>query len=858
MGGREGQNRQGFFVSYAGADRAWAEWIAWQLHADGYPVVVQPWHFRPGSNFVEEMNRALEQCERTIVVLSPAYLKSAYARDEWTAAFLHGQAGRPRLLVVRIEDVEPPPLLRPLVYIDLVGVEADPARERLLAGVRQEVVLPTVEPGYPGGPVRPAADAPRFPRALPRTWNLPWRRNPTFTGRMELLERLRAALTAATPGPAVVALTGMGGVGKSQLALEYAYRWQADYDRVWWVRAEQPATLLGDYAALAEELELPVRQDPDQGVVMAAVRRWLEHNRRWLLVLDNAEEVATVRPVLPRGGDGGVVITSRNPTWRRDATLVPVEVLERAEAVAFLLERTSQDDATTAGELAEALGDLPLALEQAGAYVDEQGITLASYARQLRTRAPQLFEQGQPADYENTVATTWTASFQAVEQVAPVTANLLWLCAFLGPDAIPTALLQQGADLLPEPLASAAADPDELATAVAPARRYALVRVADGTLSMHRLIQALIREHAEDRRAWAQRAVALLRRAFPTDPDEPSAWPGCSQLLAHVLAATDNAKREGVAGETRASLLTDTGVYLRARAELGPARTVLEQALAVRESVLGPDHADVAVTLTNLGTVLRRLGEPVSACRALRQALAIRERALGSDHPDVARTLTHLGTALRDVGDLPEAEAVLERALAIREAALGPDHPDVAVTLTYLGAVLRRRGEPTGARRVLERALAINHTAFGPQHPKLAVTLAHLGHAFRDLGDLTQARAAHKRALAIRQSIYPPQHPEVGFAFRDLARTLRDAGDLAGARFHVEHAVRIFEVSYGSEHPDTATSLNDLGLVLRHLGEFAAARTHLERALAIREARLGPDHPDTVQSRRDLATLMVE
>jgi hypothetical protein len=396
---KDGPDQRDFFISYTGADRAWAEWIGWQLNAASYTVVLQAWDFRPGTNFVENMNRALEQSSRTIAVLSPAYLRSAYGGDEWTAAFVHDQAGQPRLLMVRVEEADPPPLLRPWVYIDLVGLDPDRARDVLVAGVRQEAARPTAEPGFPGGRgiERPVLE-PRFPGQLPPTWNLPWGRNPSFTGRMGLLDRLRAGLAASGRRPAVVALTGMGGVGKSQLALEYAYRWQADYDRVWWVRAEQPATLLADYAALATELGLPERDDPDQDVAVAAVRGWLERNQRWLLVFDNAEEGAAVRPVLPRGGGGGVVITSRNPAWRREASAIPVDVLSRDEAVAFLLERTGQHDPQAAEELADAIGELPLALEQAGAYIDEQGGTLSGYVRGLRTRAPELFAAGQPPD----------------------------------------------------------------------------------------------------------------------------------------------------------------------------------------------------------------------------------------------------------------------------------------------------------------------------------------------------------------------------------------------------------------------------------------------------------------------------
>lgn len=778
----EAAERRDFFVSYTGADRAWAEWIGWQLNAAGYTVVLQAWDFRPGTNFVENMNRALGQTSRTIAVLSPAYLRSAYGRDEWTAAFVHDQAGQPRLLTVRVEDADPPPLLRPWVIIDLVGLDPDRARQTLVAGVRQEVIHPTAEPVFPGGRgvERPAA-GPRFPGQLPPTWNLPWARNPAFTGRMELLERLRAGLVASGRRPAVVALTGMGGVGKSQLALEYAYRWQADYDRVWWVRAEQPATLQADYAALADELGLAERDHRDQGVVVAAVRGWLERNQRWLLVVDNAEDADSVRPLLPRGGGGGVVITSRNPAWRRDATVLPIDVLDREEAVAFLLERTGQSDTQAAELLADALGELPLALEQAGAYIDEQGGTLSSYARGLRTRAPKLFKTGQPPDYEYTVATTWAASFEAVEHASPVAADLLLLCAFLGPDAIPTDLLQQGAEVLPEPLASAAADLDELAEAVGPARRYALLKAADSSLSMHRLVQTVLRDQLDQQqqRDWAAAAIELLAAAFPGTIEElanPTLWPRCAELLPHLLTAADHAKETQAAEIATANLLRRAGSYLERRGDYRAARGVLQSALAMVEAAHGPDHVEVAYALNALGYLLHSQPDPdpgeLAAARSYHErALRISQASLGAQHEDVGRTLNNLGHVLYLQGDLPGALDMLEQGLAVSSAALGDKHPEVATALNYLGLVYRAQRKLGEARTAHEQALAIKeaHPEFGPNSPSAANTRWLLAGVLQDQGDSVGARAQLERAHAIFQATLKSEHPDTQAVALQLA-----------------------------------------------------------------------------------------
>jgi len=402
-----------FFISYNSADRQWAEWIAWQLEEAGYTAVLQAWDFRPGSNFVLEMQRAATEAERTIAVFSPDYLGARFPQPEWAAAFAQDPTGvEGTLLPVRVRECKPRGLLAPIVYIDLVGLEEAAAHDALLAGVRRERAWPTAPPGFPGAIPRSVPQRPRFPGALPPIWNLPHLRNPNFTGRKDLLARLRQALTYGQPAALTQAIHGLGGVGKTQLAVEYAYRHADDYDLVWWVRAEEPAALAADYAALARPLDLPEKDEPDQRLVVQAVRRWLGQHDGWLLVFDNARRPEDLRPYLPPGGAGHVLVTSRDPHWRALASPLTVQVMERAESVAFLLKRTSQTDEAAAAELAEALGDLPLALAQAGAYVSQTGTTFPAYLDLFQTRRTELWEKERPPlDYPATVANTWDLAF---------------------------------------------------------------------------------------------------------------------------------------------------------------------------------------------------------------------------------------------------------------------------------------------------------------------------------------------------------------------------------------------------------------------------------------------------------------
>jgi tetratricopeptide (TPR) repeat protein len=854
-----------FFISYNSADNQWAQWIAWQLEEADYTTLIQAWDFRPGSNFILEMQRAAQEAEHTIAVLSPDYLKALYTQPEWAAAFVQDPTGeKGTLLPVRVRECELKGLLSAIIYIDLVDLDESAAKDTLLSGVRfEERVKPTVAPGFPGAIPRSVPQRPRFPGALPPIWNLPHPRNPNFTGRETLLAALQKALTSGQPAALTQAITGLGGIGKTQLALEHTYRHKADYTLVWWVRAEEPATLAADYAALAVPLNLPQKDDPDQRLVVQAVRHWLGQNTGWLLIFDNAPGPAQIRDYLPHGGAGHIIVTSRNPHWREVATPLTVQKLKRPESVAFLLKRTGETDEAGAAKLAEALDDLPLALAQAGAYISETGRTFTAYLELFQSsRRTELWDKEHPPlDYPDTLATTWEISFQQARQATPTAADLLNLCAFLAPDDIPQDLLSGGAQHLPQPLADAVADPLAFDEAVVPLRRYSLLETTGDTLSVHRLVQAVARDRLPegDRRTWAEAAVRLVNDAFPSGdvpPQDVRSWPMCARLLPHALAAAGHAEALQVASEATGRLLNQAGLYLWGRAEFAQAKAAFERALAIDEAVFGPDHPKVATRVNNLGLVLRDLGDLAGARAAFERALAIWEKQLGPEHPNVALAVNNLGSVLQDLGDLAGARAAYERALAIDEAAFGPHHPNVAIRVNNLGSVLRALGDLAGARAAYERALAIDEAAFGPDHPNVATDVNNLGLVLQDLGDLAGARAAYERALAIDEAAFGPDHPKVAIRVNNLGGVLQDLGDLAGARAAYERALAIWEKQLGPEHPQVATGVNNLGLVLKDLGDLAGARAAFERALAIDEAVFGPHHPKVATDVNNLGLVL--
>jgi hypothetical protein len=612
---------------------------------------------------------------------------------------------------------------------------------------------------------------PRQPGSKPGVWNIP-ARNPGFTGRDDLLETIRERLLAGDR-TVVQALRGMGGVGKTQLATEYAHRFEAAYDLAWWVNSEQGG-LIGDQFALLGSALGCVEAGAGIEVVRAVVLAELRERDRWLVVFDNAAKPADLAGWLP-GGTGHVLITSREQGWTEIAAPVEVDVLARPESVAILRARVAGLAEADADRLAGKLGDLPLAIAQAAAFMAETDMAAAEYLGLLRTRAGQLLAHGSPGSYPRSLAAATDLIADRLAREDPAAAQLASLCAFLAPDPIPAEVFSGAVSELPGDLGARVADPLAWRQTLAHLARQSLARVDHRGLQMHRLTQAILRDRLTSEQAAELRKTteAILAGSDPGDPDDPATWPRWTRLMPHLLAAdlgaTDNpGLRE---------LACDACNYLLAR---GDGRLGYELASRLRQQWrerLGDDHEHTWTAARSLGWALVMRGRNAEARDLDRDILDRKRRFLGRDHPSTLYSAINLAANLRHLECYAEARDLALDSLERSRRVLGEDHPSTVYAANILAANLRELGEVQAARDLDRDTLDRARRVLGEDHPNTLGSANHLARDLRELGELEAARDLDRDTLERRRRVLGEDHPETLISAQNLALDLRTLGE---------------------------------------------------------------------------------
>jgi hypothetical protein len=839
--------RTDFFVSHAGTDVAWAKWVAWQLIEAGYTVELAPWDWGAGLNFIAAIDKALNRSDRVVALLSAAYFdESRYTTVEWTSALVPG-AEEHRLIPLRVEDVpdgQTPATLRALKHYDIFGLTEEQAQEVVLEAVKGPR-RPDRKPVYPGSGTlralsRQGEPAPQLPNRLPPVWNIPTR-NPGFTGRGELLGQVRDRLRAG--GKAVQALHGMGGVGKTQLALEYAHRFAQTYDLAWWVEAEQPALIGDQFAALADELGC-AEAGAGTKRIQTIVLRELRQRDGWLLVFDNAVEPDSIREWLP-SGNGHVLITSRRPRWGDKASTLKIDVLTRAESVAMLRGRLPSLGEPEADQLAERLGNLPLAIAQAAGFMDESGTTAAEYLALLHDKAEAIMGVAPPGDYPRSLAAATSLSADQLANSDLAAAELASLCAFLAPEPISQGMITSAAAELPAALASRAADGVAWGETVALLGRSALAQIDPGQLQMHRLTQAILRDHLTLTPAQAaetrDRTEAILADNDPGDPANPATWPRWAPLMPHLLAAD----LAGTGNPALRSTACNACWYLLARGDARSAHGLASRLYERWRNRLGADHPDTLTIANDLAWALADLGDYRAAGVRDEDTLERRRRVLGEDHRDTLATATNLVATLGQLGELQAARELAEDTLERCRPGLGEDHPHTLLAASNLAATLREMGEIQAALELSEDILERRRRVLGEDHPSTLSAARHVAANLRTLGHTQAARDLGEDIFGRMRRVLDADHPNTLGAAIELAATLRAMGEWRAAQVLTEDTLDRMRRVLGEDHPTTLGAAADLAATLRAMGERRAAQDLTEDTLDRMRRVLGEDHPTT-------------
>ncbi len=594
-------------------------------------------------------------------------------------------AGIPRLVFVLGDDIEGPTgLLRDVEH----GARQQAFRERLAdSGVTTAFV--TGPDGLEAALVQALVERVGQTR---RAWTIPPRVR-EFTGRERLLAEVGAALR---DGPAVVqAVTGIGGVGKTSTAIEYAHRHRDEFDIAWWVAAENPTLVPDQLFTLACALDLVAPADPAP-VGVARLHAELAQRERWLVVFDNAEDPRALAPYLP-SGPGQVVITSRNPAWRGVAAAVGVSEFARSESVELLRALAPDLSEVDASRIAAAVGDLPQAVEQAGSLLGETGLDPDAYLRLLTERADDLFDHDPGGTYPTSLAASWAVAFDRLATDDPMALDLLTLVAWCGPEPVPLTLFTDVPDALP-PSLRPVADALALARCTGVLRRRGLATVSPHSLKLHRVSAALLRARTRAGRPgpsnWPADVVRLLIAAMPKDVwNNPAVWPQWQDLLPHVLAATDPPRTLDAFAGSVARLLDRAATYLHTRGEPRAALPLFQRAHGLSREVLGGDHPATLASANNLALDLRAVGDHQQARTLDEDTLARRRSVLGDDHPSTLNSANNLARDLHALGEHQQARTLDEDTLARRRSVLGEDHPSTLGSANNLGLDLHALGE---------------------------------------------------------------------------------------------------------------------------------------------------------------------
>jgi len=701
---------------------------------------------------------------------------------------------------------------------------------------------------------------------------IPYWPSPFFTDRKAILTSLHDyfARQISLHRTCIQALSGPVGVGKTQIAVEYAHLHKEQYEMVLWFEAASRSILNDKIISYAEQLSLTEHDLIDEQHCFGAFKRWLQQYDNWLLVLDNLEDMTLIEQIVPAESTGHVLLTTLTQETGHLARVIPVIEMTDEDGALFLLRRAklieghaSSDTITQAvfaqaTSIAQAVGGSSLALDQAGAYIERVRCSLTRYLQLYHQQGTQLLaKRGLAQVHPDPITDALSLNFQKVEQSHPSALRLLYLLAFLHPDAIPDEMIEQGTGALNPPLKKLATDALALENVIALLLKYSLVqrRMETRTLSIHRIVQAILKQELTPKQQdqWAKQAVRLVSSVFPK-PDF-SNWSMCEKYFSQARHCAELIYKLDLVQKEALHLVIHLGEYCYQRAYYRDAETYLTNALQSCEQTMGPDHLDTAHVLNNLARVYHKLAHYQEAEEHYQRAETILKQIWGSEHSEIAQVLNDLALLYSDWGRYQKAEALYQEVISMYEHTIGPNDPATAAALNNLATVYDELGKHSLATSLYQRAFSIEERTLGIRHPGMALSMTTLAGRYEDQKDYPQAEKLYQRTLAIQEQILGPEHPDIAQSLNNLAGLYEVLHKYEDAEKLYERAMHIYEKILGPEHPDMACVLNNLAYLSCQQGQYQRAEELYQRALYIYGEIPGPEHPDVASILNNLGTL---
>ncbi|MFI0962987.1 FxSxx-COOH system tetratricopeptide repeat protein [Streptomyces sp. NPDC021080] len=806
-----GPAKQTVTISFAGFNRAWAAWIGDRLERRGHRVVYQRWDSPAEVPLVDLLRDLTLAKGRILIVVSEWYFQlGPRTHDEWNAALREVVAPDPsRFAAVSVTNSAVPTATTVLGAVDLNNMGADEAERRVLERL-----------DLPSEPLPESAEGarrgPRFPAAMPEVWGGVPRRNTRFTGREPLLNDAYHLLQGAEAGAGVVTLHGMSGVGKTQLAAEYVYRFGSEYDVVWWVNAEKRVTYRRRLAELAPQLGLST--GAEYGERLRAVRDSLRRGApysRWLLILDGADEPDQIYDLVPTG-PGHVLITSRNPEWsEHNSRLLEVPVYARDESVAFIRRRAPRLNEPEADQLAEALEDLPLLLDQTAGWLNDSDLSVQEYIGLLDGGIDKDVVKVS-ADFPVAFQTAWSILLNKLRDTVPESVDLLRLCTFFAPGFIPVRLLKEMPhDQLPEQIAGLLNDPLLWNKAINQLRQYSVVRLesheaagdeaasSGESLYLHRMVHQIVHKDMpdEDRREFIDVVRRALAAADPRRPTDTRLWPGYAEIVPHLKYA----------------------------------------------DVLQSKDTAVQMLVFNCLRYMYISGEYQSGIRLGERAMEAWRPLLGQNHPRVWELTHHYANLLRAVGDYQHTEAIERAAVEHLREERGPQDLEHLRAATGLAADLRGLARYDEALELSQWIFTAYSDLLGDADSRTLGAQNNLAVSLRLLGRFEEALEIDRRTMESRRQLLRGRHPWTLSSQIHYAADLRYLGRYPEAESVQTESVREHRIVMGADNPQTLDAEHNLALCQYRGGDRRAAGTLFARVLERCERVLGETHPQTLR-----------